>query len=375
MIFKMANKFKTCNTQAGIGADSEMRKYFKIFPKDQKVGEVWFGDHITLPSSIELDGKSILLYHYISKGPTNSLGKEIYTKFGDIPFLSKMIITDQSLKIHPSKEQAIAGFEREEKLGIPLGVPDRMYKDKNGKNKIIIGLTNFHLLKGFRGLKEIETDLASCRLQDLFTGDHKGTFNNLANVTEKQIESVLNYARRHDNILRFEKIVKLHEQHGFDVGVVAPLYLHTIHLRPFRMAIIPSNILHAYLDGIAFEVGTNSDNTIQMTLTEEHSSYDEVVDLIKYEEDVDNVPHNPTKSVYEREDFFIKLSQVTKSRSLIHENRTCEIVFNIGNGNLFLNDDTKLLPGESAFIDNGTREYSLKTLDENCKIFIVGVNS
>ena len=74
-------------------------------------------------------------------------------RFGDtLPFLLKVLAADEplSLQAHPSTQQATEGFAYEERVGIPISAPNRNYRDRSHKPEIIVALSQFEALAGFR---------------------------------------------------------------------------------------------------------------------------------------------------------------------------------------------------------------------------------
>jgi mannose-6-phosphate isomerase len=69
-----------------------------------------------------------------------------------LPYLFKVLAAARPLSIqaHPSRQQAQAGFRRENSEGKALDAPDRNYRDDNHKPEIICALTPFWGLNGFR---------------------------------------------------------------------------------------------------------------------------------------------------------------------------------------------------------------------------------
>ena len=55
-----------------------------------------------------------------------------------------------SLQAHPSRSQAEDGFAREQAAGIPISAPERNYKDRSPKPELLVALTPFFALSGFR---------------------------------------------------------------------------------------------------------------------------------------------------------------------------------------------------------------------------------
>jgi mannose-6-phosphate isomerase len=64
-----------------------------------------------------------------------------------------------SIQVHPNKTEAEKGFEREEAAGVPINAPYRNYKDKNHKPEVMVALSEFWLLHGFKALPAIDQTL------------------------------------------------------------------------------------------------------------------------------------------------------------------------------------------------------------------------
>ncbi|EUA66077.1 phosphomannose isomerase type I family protein [Mycobacterium xenopi 4042] len=75
------------------------------------------------PAWLETDDGETSLLDALIADPEGQLGSAARTRFGDVlPFLVKVLAADEplSLQAHPSAEQAIEGYLREERLGIPV---------------------------------------------------------------------------------------------------------------------------------------------------------------------------------------------------------------------------------------------------------------
>lgn len=76
-----------------------------------------------------------------------------------MPVLLKILAAESplSLQAHPAAAQAAAGFDAEERAGIPWGAPYRNYQDRFAKPEIIVALQHgFQALSGFRPLEEVQ---------------------------------------------------------------------------------------------------------------------------------------------------------------------------------------------------------------------------
>ena len=93
-------------------------------PSGERQAELWMGAHPSAPSCA--DGQP--LDALIAAAPRKTLGFD-----GTLPFLFKVLAAAKPLSIqaHPSLEQAIAGYARENAAGIPIDAPHRNYRDAN----------------------------------------------------------------------------------------------------------------------------------------------------------------------------------------------------------------------------------------------------
>lgn len=120
---------------------------------DRPVAEEWYGAHPAAPSLVNGDK----LNDVIAAAPEKALGVRVTESFGQrLPFLLKLLASAEplSLQAHPTKKQAEEGFARENAEGIPLEDPERNYKDDNHKPELIVALTDFYAMAGFRPVDE-----------------------------------------------------------------------------------------------------------------------------------------------------------------------------------------------------------------------------
>jgi len=129
--------------------------------KDQPCAEWWLGAHPSAPSEIEdVTGKQSLI-EFLLQNPT-ALGQASRQQFGDeLPYLLKILDVEKplSIQLHPTKSQAEKGFEAENAKGVALTDSTRTYKDRNHKPEMMIALSDFWLLHGFKTKAQILTTL------------------------------------------------------------------------------------------------------------------------------------------------------------------------------------------------------------------------
>lgn len=81
------------------------------------------------------------------------LGADVLGTFGvRLPYLLKVLAIDAplSLQAHPDPRQAREGFADEEARRVPVGAPERRYRDPAAKLELLCALTEVEALCGFR---------------------------------------------------------------------------------------------------------------------------------------------------------------------------------------------------------------------------------
>jgi len=127
-------------------------------PTERPAAELWLGAHPKAPSQVMVDGAWQSLDRVIESDPVSVLGKDVAERYANkLPFLFKVLAADRplSIQVHPNLEEAREGFERENRLGIPLNAAERNYRDSNHKPEILCAVTPFEALKGFRPFDDL----------------------------------------------------------------------------------------------------------------------------------------------------------------------------------------------------------------------------
>ena len=113
-------------------------------------------------ATADVAGIAMPLDRLIAEAPDRILGPSASARFGGrLPYLFKVldVASMLSIQVHPTKEQAAAGFARENAAGIDLGAAEQNYKDENHKPEMAVALTDFWMLQGFRPLDQIAEGL------------------------------------------------------------------------------------------------------------------------------------------------------------------------------------------------------------------------
>ncbi|MFP4602246.1 MAG: mannose-6-phosphate isomerase, class I [Halochromatium sp.] len=256
--------------------------------------ELWIGAHPDLLSTVRLDGWHLSLAELIAAAPRTLLGAATARHFGNqLPFLLKVLAAREplSIQVHPSREQALAGYRHEDAIGLALSDPRRSYRDCNHKPELLVALTDFYALRGFRPLAEIGAQLAALPELDALArrfepsaGGLSRLYRWLMELEQGQVDALLSpviarfrQARarapfdpsdRRDWIIEADRLFSTHAHR--DRGLFSLLLLNLIALHPGEALFLPAGELHAYLRGAAIEVMANSNNVLRGGLTRKH---------------------------------------------------------------------------------------------------------
>jgi mannose-6-phosphate isomerase len=100
-----------------------------------------------------------------------------------------------SIQVHPSREEAIKGFEEQEAAGIPIDAPNCNYKDRNHKPEVMVALSEFWLLHGFKPEAELrrtlETEPEFRFLLPVFEKGYKALYNEVMNMEQERADAIL----------------------------------------------------------------------------------------------------------------------------------------------------------------------------------------
>jgi mannose-6-phosphate isomerase len=359
----------------------------KPLPAPKPQAELWMGAHPQGTSRVLWEGRWAPLSDLIKKDPSGILGKPTAARFCDrLPFLFKVLAASKplSIQVHPNREQALEGFEREEKQGISIGARHRNYRDPFHKPEILCALTPFWALKGFRTVDEIRSTLhrmgfPAARLPFLQgEGENaiKRLFRALFTMNREEqrrlvsdLVSAAEADTTSDSVL--EWILRLQEAFPYDIGVLGPVFLNLIFLQPGEALSIAAGELHSYLDGAGIEVMANSDNVLRGGLTEKHIDVPELFKILNVSTGKGKIIHSQAQGSAERfyaegtEEFV--LSRITLEHGMLYQSllkRSVEImicvegtveVSNMGTG------ETHFLPcGSSAMVPALVKGYRVK---------------
>jgi len=268
-------------------------------PTAQPEAELWMGAHPLAPSRVRTARGPLTLDALIRSDPEGLLGSRVEARFaGDLPFLLKVLAVERplSLQAHPTRQQAEAGFAREETLGIPGDAPQRSYRDRHHKPEMVCALTPFRGLVGFRPATDVLCDFealaptglaAEIGLLRAEPGPEgwRRAFQSLLAAPRPRMAQALREAcgRAPTGPPRFDWLRRLAAFHPDDPGALAPLYLHLVQLAPGEAVFLAARELHCYLEGVAVEIMASSDNVLRGGLTPKHVDAAELLRVLRFE--------------------------------------------------------------------------------------------
>ncbi len=347
--------------------------------------EMWFGTHPTTPTRLA-DGTAL-------------------ADLVDLPYLVKLLAAAQPLSIqaHPPLEHAKAGYAAEDAAGIDLADPRRTYRDANHKPEMLIALTDFTAMAGFR-----KTDDAAATFDDLAElvadaelvetlralagqlrqGKLKAVFGQLVDPdgpfwqSDGWTAAIFAAVDRSDTQDRYlQNALKAAVIHPDDPGALVALLMNLTDLSPGDALFIPSGTIHAYVSGLGLEVMATSDNVIRGGLTVKH------VDVAELGKVVDFTPGAPpiitpsvrtiddvlvTRFTPPVEDFALTRYDLPAGTSLTITATTPRIVVGtLGTARLTSGDDRAFVPpGAGMYIPGDGHGLDLSAPDEDVTIFM-----
>ena len=348
--------------------------------KDQPCAEWWLGAHPSAPSEIEdVTGKQSLI-EFLSQNPT-ALGQASRQQFGDeLPYLLKILDVEKplSIQLHPTKAQAEKGFEAENAKGVSLTDSTRTYKDRNHKPEMMIALSDFWLLHGFKIKSQILTTLnVRPSLQplaeklgkqslaefyaDVMLADQSTLANWLLPIIEVNQQPYKNGELTLDNpdywvLYTMEAMAISPEK--LDAGLVCFYLFNIVHLKEGEGIFQDAGIPHAYLRGQNVELMACSDNVIRGGLTPKYVDIAELLKIVDCREVTPQIisaaPQNQSEFTYKTpvKDFALAQIRVEPQQHTELNLQSAGILL-VMQGELKIQEKSATLTlkqGESAFI-------------------------
>ncbi|WP_428265688.1 mannose-6-phosphate isomerase, class I [Haliangium sp.] len=303
--------------------------------------EAWFGDHPRGPARVggagsdEGDEGARGLDQLVREHAEAILGPAVRTRFGGLPYLLKILSAAQplSIQVHPNQAQAEAGWAREEDAALAVDAPTRSYRDHSHKPELLVALSEFYALCGFRPPAEIARALSELpelsALLPAYRPDHdeqpgpdgpRGLPGQPRGLREQPralrgqpralrglIEAYLDLPDQRLDPALARLVDRLSEQDarapfgpdqpaywalrahrglpgpGPDRGLLWVFLLALARLAPGQGIFLPAGVPHAYLQGAGVEIMACSDNVLRAGLTPKHVDATELCAVLRWD--------------------------------------------------------------------------------------------
>ncbi|HEX8460563.1 MAG TPA: mannose-6-phosphate isomerase, class I [Segetibacter sp.] len=315
--------------------------------QNKPCAEYWLGAHPSASSTLETEDGAKSWYELIQQQPVEHLSEKVYAQFGELPYLLKVLDVREmlSIQVHPTKEEAQKGFEREEAAGIPIDAPHRNYKDKNHKPEVMIALGEFWLLHGFKQEEELQNILDAIPefnfLSKVFAEDgYYGLYKMVMEMSQQEADELLLPLVKREISLCSNKnqpgywVSKLYNGNAptanVDKGIFSIYFFNVVELKQGEAIFQGAGVPHAYLEGQNVELMANSDNVLRGGLTPKHIDVPELLKHIVFEGIEPNILKGE-EAGHERQftfpvpDFAISAIQLDTGREYVAKSKTPEI--------------------------------------------------
>jgi mannose-6-phosphate isomerase len=241
-------------------------------------------------------------------------------------------------------------FEEENKAGIALNAPNRNYKDDNHKPELMVALSEFWLLHGFKHPEPIKESIRHIPgfsfMTELFQeGRYDQLYGRLMELEQQQVNDILQPLLDRIIPLYRDKALPKHspdfwaaraalsfnEPGRIDRGIFSIYLLNLVNLQPGEAIFQDAGVLHAYLEGQNMEIMANSDNVLRGGLTSKHIDVKELMKHVSFGPITPSIIY-PTRKSYQEEvyvspaaDFQLSRITLNKSQTFLLETESTDI--------------------------------------------------
>ncbi|ODQ52688.1 mannose-6-phosphate isomerase [Saitoella complicata NRRL Y-17804] len=251
--------------------------------KDKPYAELWMGT-LHHPATEISSGRPL---KELLDDNEALLSKTVNDKYGDLPFLLKILSVGKALSIqaHPDKT-----------LAKKLHADDpKNYKDDNHKPEMAIALTDFEGFCGFRPVNEIASFLSAVpalrsiigeeiavKFQKTVKGKEDSKDEEVVKANKAALRSVFEslMTKSEDEIANL--LIRLNEQFPKDVGLFCTFLLNYCKLKPGEAMFLRALDIHAYLSGDIVECMAASDNVVRAGFTPKFKDVKNLVSMLTY---------------------------------------------------------------------------------------------
>jgi mannose-6-phosphate isomerase len=261
---------------------------------DSRFAEWWLGAHEEAPSIVMTPLGPQPLNYAIAHDPDAYLGADCRRRHGErLPFLLKVLDVSEplSIQVHPDAAMARAGFARENAAGIELHASARNYRDPFPKPEMMVALSPFWLLHGFREPAAIAAGLGAHPelaglVARLAEAGLEAFYRHLMTLPEGEVAALLAPLIRR---LQRERpapgsadgwVARVGDAQRPDRGLFGFYLFNLLRLEPGEAIHQPARLPHAYLEGRNVELMANSDNVLRAGLTRKHVDIEALLEVV-----------------------------------------------------------------------------------------------
>lgn len=366
----------------------------------QPFAEYWLGAHPNYSGIVQAKDNDVNLNDFIHQEKEDVLGSSIARRFGSLPFLLKVLDVRQmlSIQVHPSKASAEKGYALENEQGIPPSAAHRNYKDDNHKPELMVALSDFWLLHGFKPADQLLNMLSAILdfeflIDEFRRGGYKGIYEKVMLMDQQEVNKILEpivnkilplykngeLLKSQESFWAARAVETFCKNGNFDRGIFSIYLFNLVHLKKGEGIYQPAQLPHAYLEGQNVEIMANSDNVLRAGLTDKHIDVPELLKHVRFEETVpvvlgshaevqEEIQFASPAEEFELYQYFLNGKEVTLTAS------GPEVIF-VLDGAVSVNaadEKIAVAQGQAAFIINGTN-YTIASEHSAAEVFRAAV--
>lgn len=333
---------------------------------EKPFAEYWLGAHDNAPSSIEETGNEQRLNTLIAGNP-HFLGEQAKQEFGRLPYLLKILdVKDMlSIQVHPTKAAAEQEFEAEEKKGIARNASNRNYKDDNHKPELMLALSEFYLLHGFRPVNSMKAILQEIPelnfLSEIFgDGNYRKLYQVVMEIPQQEVNQKLQplidrllplynsnaLSKDHPDFWTARAAITYNEPGKIDRGIFSIYLLNLVKIEKGNAVFQDAGLPHAYLEGQNIEIMANSDNVLRGGLTNKHVDVAELMKHVRFDETIPNILKGENGQVKEERVFHTPAKDFELSEIELKEGSKVELDVQSLDIFLLLQGEVRVIEGE-----------------------------
>jgi mannose-6-phosphate isomerase len=253
-----------------------------------------------------------------------------------------------SIQVHPDIASAKKGYNKENSAGVPVTAAHRNYKDENHKPELMVALSDFWLLHGFKPQQQLKEILKTVPefsfLLPVFDKEgYKALYEKVMGMEQDKVNEVLRplvtrllplyksnrLKKEQEDFWAARAAVSFCKDDQIDRGIFSVYFFNLLHLKKGEGIFQPAGMPHAYLEGQNVEVMANSDNVLRAGLTDKHIDVPELMKHVVFEPTSPNILKSDKEKEFAfkspAEEFELKKYELGKEDNIHLSARTAEI--------------------------------------------------